>query len=42
MWRLWRLAAFAVCRISAFIVKLLRRPKKKRRAFGIAFAGVVR
>jgi hypothetical protein len=31
----WRLAAFAPCGLSAFDMKLLRRPRK-RRAFGAA------
>jgi len=38
-WRRWHLAAFAYSRVAAFIAKLLRRPKR-RRAFGLAAAGV--
>jgi hypothetical protein len=35
--RQWRLDALALCRVAAFIVKMLRRPRK-RRAFGPAHA----
>jgi hypothetical protein len=39
--RRWRhLAAFRLSRISPFIVKLLRRPKKKRGDFGLPIGEV--